>query len=187
MPRQPRGKGNLDSDDSTAFENLDCVAFDLARDPGMFQPIRLMLVGSEALSRKLSVPFLEPFKTHDSFAVLLKCALPQCVKAGFGYYTSTLSFTQDRVRRCEVHLVFADPKPSWLRVYECTAQRPPVLLKTLTPVRQTTDSLEYLDVEEDRQGQSARIYAFWRDAASDHNHLYKPNATQSAQRALRHI
>ena len=29
---------SIDSDDSTAFENLNCVAFDLARDPGMVQP-----------------------------------------------------------------------------------------------------------------------------------------------------
>jgi hypothetical protein len=36
----------------------------------------------------------------------------------------------------------------------------PVLLKTLPPVRQTTDSCEYLDVEEERPGQSARIYIF---------------------------
>ena len=98
--------------DSTAFENLDCVAFDLAHDPGMIQPIRPMLVGSEGISRKLSVPFLEPLKAHDSFAVLLKCALPRCVKVGFGYYTSTLSFTQDRVRQCEVRLIFAGSTPS---------------------------------------------------------------------------
>jgi len=131
----------------------------------MVQPIRPMLVGSEGISRKLSVPFLEPLKAHDSFAVLLKCALPRCVKAGFGYYTSTLSFTQDRIHRCEVRLIFAGPAPSWLRVYECSALRKPVLLKTLPPVRQTADSCEYLDVEEERPGQSARIYTFWRDAA----------------------
>jgi len=156
---------SIDSDDSTAFDNLNCVAFDLARDPGMAQPIRPLLVGSEGISRKLSVPFLEPLKANDSFAVLLKCVLPRCIKAGFGYYTSTLSFAQDRVRRCEVRLIFTGLTPSWLRVYECSAQRRPVLLKTLTPVRQTVDSCEYLDVEEERPGQSARIYIFWRDAA----------------------
>jgi hypothetical protein len=155
---------SIDSDDSTAFENLNCVAFDLARDPGMVRPIRPLLVGSEGISRKLSVPFLEPLKSNESFAVLLKCALPLCVKTGFGYYTSTLSFTQDRVRRCEVRLIFAGPTPSWLRVYECSAQRRSVLLKTLPPIRQTADSCEYLDVDEERPGQSARIYTFWRDA-----------------------
>lgn len=156
---------SIDSDDSTAFENLDCVAYDLARDPGMVQPIRPLLVGSEGISRKLSVPFLEPLKAHDSFAVLLKCALPRCVKAGFGYYTSTLSFAQDRVRRCEVRLIFAGPVPSWLRVYECSTLRRPVLLKTLPPIRQTAHFSEYVDVEKDRLGQSARIYIFWRDPA----------------------
>ncbi len=155
---------SIDSDDSTAFENLDCVAFDLAHDPGMVRPIRPLLVGSEGISRKLSVPFLEPLKANDSFAVVLKCVLPRCVKTGFGYYTSTLSFTQDRVRRCEVRLIFASSTPSWLRVYECSAERRPVLLKTLPPVRQSTDSCEYLDVEDERPGQSARIYIFWRDA-----------------------
>jgi len=156
---------SIDSDDSTAFENLNCVAFDLGRDPDMVRTIRPLLVGSEGISRKLSVPFLEPLKANDSFAVLLKCVLPRCIKAGFGYYTSTLSFAQDRVRRCEVRLIFTGLTPSWLRVYECSAQRRPVLLKTLTPVRQTVDSCEYLDVEEERPGQSARIYIFWRDAA----------------------
>jgi len=156
---------SIDSDDSTAFENLNCVAFDLGRDPDMVRTIRPLLVGSEGISRKLSVPFLEPLKANDSFAVLLKCVLPRCIKAGFGYYTSTLSFAQDRVRRCEVRLIFTGLTPSWLRVYECSDQRRPVLLKTLTPVRQTVDSCEYLDVEEERPGQSARIYIFWRDAA----------------------
>ena len=156
---------SIDSDDSTAFENLDCVAFDLVCDPKMVRPIRPLLLGSEGISRKLSVPFLEPLNAHDSFAVLLKCALPGCIKAGFDYYTSTLSFTQDRVRRCEVRLIFAGSMPSWLRVYECSAQRRPELLKTLTPIRQTINSCEYLDVEKERPGQSARIYVFWRDAA----------------------
>jgi len=36
---------SIDSDDSTAFDNLDCVASDLARDAGIVQPIRLLLVG----------------------------------------------------------------------------------------------------------------------------------------------
>ncbi len=154
---------SIDSDDTTAFENLNCVAFDLVRDPEMVRPIRPLLAGSEGISRKLSVPFLEPLKANDSFVVLLKCILPQCLKAGFGYYTSTLSFTQDRVRRCEVCLIFAGPMPSWLRVYECSTQRRPLLLKTLSPVRKTADSCEYRDVEEERPGQSARIYTFWRD------------------------
>jgi hypothetical protein len=155
---------SIDSDDSTAFENLKCDAFDLVRDPVMARPIRPLLVGSEGISRKLSVPFLEPLKANDSFAVLLKCALPRCIKPGFGYYTSTLSFTQDHVRQCEVRLIFAGPAPAWMRVYEYSAQRRPVLLKTLPLARQTADSCEYLDVEEQRPGQSARIYIFWRDA-----------------------
>ena len=62
-------------------------------------------------------------------------------------------------------LIFAGPTPRWLRVYECSAQRRSVLLKTLTPVRQTAYFSEYVDVEKDRPGQSARIYVFWRDSS----------------------
>ena len=156
---------SIDSDDSTAFEDLDCVAYDLVRDPSMVRPIRPLLAGSEGISRKLSVPFLEPLKAHDSFAVFLKCVLPRCVQSGFGYYTSTLSFVQDHIHRCDVRLVFTGPPPRWLRVYECSAQQRPVLLKTLPPASQTTDSCEYLDVEAERSGRSTRIYVFWRDAA----------------------
>ena len=72
---------SIDSDDSSVFENLDCVAFDLVRDPDMVRPIRPLLVGSEGISRKLSVPFLEPVKAHDSFKVTLKCHLPRCLNA----------------------------------------------------------------------------------------------------------
>ena len=156
---------SIDSDDGTVFEDLNCIAFDLVRDPDMVRPIRPLLVGSEGISRKLSVPFLEPVKSHDSFKVVLKFHLPQSLKAGFGYYTSTLSFTQDRINECAVRLIFAGSMPRWLRVYGCAAESPPVLLKTLAPVRQTAYFSEYVDVEKERSGQSARIYIFWRDPA----------------------
>lgn len=156
---------SIDSDDGTVFEDLNCIAFDLVRDPDMVRPIRPLLVGSEGISRKLSVPFLEPVKAHDSFKVVLKFHLPQSLKAGFGYYTSTLSFTQDRINECAVRLIFAGSMPRWLRVYGCAAESPPVLLKTLAPVRQTAYFSEYVDVEKERSGQSARIYIFWRDPA----------------------
>ncbi len=129
---------SIDSDDNTVFVNLNCVAFDLVSDPDMVHPIRPLLVGSEGISRKLSVPFPEPVKAR---------------------------FFQDRVSRCEVRLIFAGSMPSWLRVYGSAAQSQPVLLKTLTPVRQTAYFSEYVDVEKERPGQPARIYVFWRDAA----------------------
>jgi hypothetical protein len=82
----------------------------------------------------------------------------------YGYYTSTLSFAQDRVGRCVVHLIFAGTAPSWMRVYETTPQGSAKLLKTLPPVLQEPDLCEYVDVAEGRQGRSARVYMFWRDA-----------------------
>jgi hypothetical protein len=154
---------SLDADDNIAFDKLDCVAYDLGHDPDMTHEIRPVLVGTEGISKKISVPFLEPLKANQSFGVLLKCTLPRCVKAGFGYYTSTLSFAQAQVPRCEVHLIFVGAAPNWMRVYESTPQRSARLVKTLPPFSKEPDLCKYVDVAEDRQGQSARVYMFWRD------------------------
>jgi hypothetical protein len=154
---------SIDSGAGTSFDDLNCVAYDLAHDPDMVRKIRPLLVGPEGVSKKISVPLLEPIGADQSFGVLLKCTLPRCVTTGTGYYTSTLSFAQDRVRRCTVRLEFVGPAPSWMRVYDCSSQRNPVLLKSLAPSRQEPDLCEYIDVIEDVPGQSARVYMFWRD------------------------
>jgi hypothetical protein len=140
------------------------MAYDLAHDPDMVRGIRPLLVGPEGVSKKISVPLLEPLKAHQSFGVLLKCTLPRCITAGTGYYTSTLSFAQDRVAGCAVRLLFVGPEPGWMRVYDCAHQRAPVLLKSLAPSRPEPGLCEYIDVVEDVPGQSARVYIFWRDS-----------------------
>jgi hypothetical protein len=155
---------SIDVDDSTSFDRLDCIAYDLGRDPDMAHEIRPFLVGTEGISKKISVPFLEPLNADQPFSVLLKCTLPGCIKPGFGYYTSTLSFAQDRVRCCVVRLIFVGLGPYWMRVYESTPLRRPRLVKNLAPLRQDQGLCEYLDVVEDRPGRSARIYTFWRDS-----------------------
>jgi hypothetical protein len=130
----------------------------------MRHQIQPLLVGSEGISKKVSVPFLEPVEANQSFGVLLKCTLPRCVKRGFGYYTSSLSFAQDRVRHCVVHLIFAGSVPSWVRVYECSPQGPPILINTLAPSVEQPGFHEYVDEVENRKGTSARVYAFWRES-----------------------
>jgi hypothetical protein len=154
---------SIDSDNSTSFDEPNCVAYDLGNDPHMTHEIRPVLVGTEGISKKISVPFLEPLNVNQSFSVVLKCTLPRCIKSGFSYYTSTLSFAQPRVRRSVVHLIFVGAAPTWMRVYESTLKHPAALLKTLPPSRQEPGLCEYLDVAEDRKGQSARVYTFWRD------------------------
>jgi hypothetical protein len=153
----------LNSESNTAFEKLNCTAYDLGRDPKMKHGIQPLLVGPEGLSKRISVPFLKPLAANQPFEVMLRCTLPRCIKAGFSYYASTLSFAQDRVARCEVRLIFVGAAPAWLRVYESTLQKPAALVKTLAPARREPGLCEYLDVAEDRRGQSARVYAFWRD------------------------
>lgn len=155
---------SIDSDTNTSFESLNCIAFDLGHDPEMKHQIRPLLIGAEGISKKISVPFLEPLKANQSFGVLLKCVLPRCITPGIGYYTSTLSFSQRHVRRSEVRLIFADTPPTWLRVYESTPQKPATLVKTLVPIRQEPGHSEYVDVVEERAGQSARVYIFLREA-----------------------
>jgi hypothetical protein len=153
---------SIDSDDSTPFDKLNCFAYDLGHDPEMSHQIRPLLVGTEGISKKISVPFLGPVEAHQSFGLLLKCTLPRCVNGGFGYYTSTLSFAQDRVRRSMVRLIFAGSVPSWVRVYECLPQRRPVLVKTLAPFLLEPGLHEYVDEVKNREGNSARVYTFWR-------------------------
>ena len=88
---------SIDSGAGTSFEELKCVAYDLGHDPEMLHTIRPILVGPEGISKKISVPLLEPLKANESFGVFLKCTLPRCLTDGTAYYTSTLSFAQDRV------------------------------------------------------------------------------------------
>ena len=154
---------SIDSENGTAFDRLDCIAYDLGHDPDMTHEIRPLLVGTEGISKKISVPFLEPLKAHQPFGLVLRCTLPKCLRAGFGYYTSSLSFAQGSVRRNVVRLIFTGPAPDWVRVYDCTA-RGATLLKSLAPSRQEPDLCEYVDVVEDRPGQSSRVYAFWRNS-----------------------
>jgi hypothetical protein len=155
---------SIDSEARMSFDDLACSAYDLGHDPEMVRPIRPLLIGTEGISKKISVPLLDPLKAKEPFGVLLKCTLPRCLPPGSSYYTSTLSFAQDRVPRYEVRLVFVGTAPSWVRVYDCTPARPATLLKTLTPSHHEPGLCEYIDVVEGVPGQSARVYMFWRDS-----------------------
>ena len=155
---------SIDSEARISFDELDCVAFDLGHDPEMTRQIRPLLIGTDGISKKISVPLLKPVKAQEPFGVLLKCTLPRCLPAGSGYYTSTLSFAQNRVPRYEVRLIFVGTAPSWVRVYDCAPPRPAMLLKTLAPSHQEPGLCEYSDAVENILGQSARVYLFWRDS-----------------------
>jgi hypothetical protein len=155
---------SIDSEGGTSFDELHCSAFDLGRDPEMRHEIRPLLIGTDGLSKKISVPFLEPLGANQPFKLLLKCALPRCVTPGMGYYTATLSFAQKRVPRCEVHLIFAGTPPEWVRVYDAAAGEKAKLLKSLRPARQEPGLTEYTDIAKNRRGQSALVYMFWRDS-----------------------
>lgn len=154
---------SIESETPTSFDSLDCVAFDLGNDPAMTHKISPILIGSEGLTKKIAVPFLEPLRANQAFRVLLKCTLPRCITVGSGYYTSTLSFAQKRLQKYTVRLTFVGPAPTWVRVYECSS-RQATLLKNLTPSRQEHGEHEYLDTIKNAKGQSARVYAFWRDS-----------------------
>jgi hypothetical protein len=156
---------SIDSGAGISFEDLHCVAFDLGHDPEMVREIRPLLVSPEGISKKISVPLLEPLRADQAFDLLLKCTLPRCITKETGYYSSTLSFAQRRVRRCTVRLEFVGRAPSWMRVYDCSQPGAPLLLKSLTPSCRKKDYCEYIDVVEDVPGQSARVYMFWRDPA----------------------
>lgn len=151
---------SVDSGNSTPFEDLDCFAHDLKRDPDKKHKIQPVLIGPDSISKKIAVPFLEPLLAQQPFDIMLHCRMPNTYKTGTGYYTSTLSFDQNSVGRCTVHLTFLGQKPDWVRVYECNPSGHPRLLKTLYPAREDQASSEYRDVADNLRAQSARIYLF---------------------------
>jgi hypothetical protein len=153
----------INSESNTTFGRLNCIAYDLGHDPDMSHGIQPLLVGPEGLSKRVSVPFLKPLAADQPFEVMLRYSLPRCIKAGSSYYASILSFAQDRVPRSVVQLIFAGVAPNWMRVYETTQERQAVLVKTLAPSLQEPNRCEYLDVVENRPGQSARVYMFHRE------------------------
>lgn len=154
---------SIDSDSGVSFEQLNCRAFDLGQDPEMKHPVQPLLIGPEGTSKKISVPLLRRVMRQEPFGILLKATLPRCIKRGFSYYTSTLAFAQDSVRRSVVRLQFVGAAPAWVRIYECLPQKPPALVKSLAPSRQEAGIAEYVDEAGERPGNSARIYIFQRD------------------------
>jgi hypothetical protein len=156
---------SIDSDNNIPFDRLKCFAYDLQHDPGREHEIRPLLVGPDGCSKKIAVPFLQPLTAQQPFAVLLKCELPGCMKTGLEYYTSTLSFSQEQVRRSTVRLIFGRDRPDWVRVYRFGGSGSPTLLRDLKPLGEDQEHSVYLDIAEDAPAQSARIYAFWRETA----------------------
>jgi hypothetical protein len=155
---------SVDSGRGISFSELDCYAYDLKRDPEKKHKVQPLLIGPDGISKKIAVPFLEPLQAQDPFDILLHCRLPETYSPGTGYYTSTLSFDQDKIRRFTVNLIFVGQRPDWVRVYECDSGRPR-LLKNLSPVREDPASSEYRDISEDVKARSARIYFFYRASA----------------------
>lgn len=151
---------SIDSDKNIPFDDLDCYAYDLHQDPERRHAIRPLLIGDDGLSKKVAVPFLKPLTVQEPFSTLLECKIPGCFASGVQYYTSTLSFEQESVTECAVHLSFIGTRPEWLRVYDIDAQGKPLLIRELQPHKGTTEWTEYIDVIEDAPGQLMRIYTF---------------------------
>jgi hypothetical protein len=153
---------SVDADNHVPFDGLACFGYDLRNDPSKAHRIRPILIGPDGISKKVAVPFLEPLTSQQPFKMLLACDLPGCMKGGVEYYTSTMSFDQDTVRRFTMRLVFRHGRPHWLRVYDCNDSGKARLLRDLRPWREGDDFTEYLDSGQDVGARSARIYVFQR-------------------------
>jgi hypothetical protein len=151
---------SVDSENNIPFNELECYAFDLHQDPECLHRIRPILLGSDGLSKKLAIPFLKPLELNQPFSILFNCKLTGCMSSGVQYYTSTLSFDQRSIRKLAVHLIFVDQTPTWVRAYECNSKGQPTLISDLRPLREQEGVTEYIDVAENVDGQSTRIYIF---------------------------
>jgi hypothetical protein len=151
---------SIDSENNIAFEQLDCVAFDLQNDPERLHPLRPALVGSDGVSKKITVPFLKPLAGQDRFGILLNCDLPGCVSTGVQYYTSSLSFDQPSIESASVHLIFVRMRHNWVRVYEFDKKKRPTLARELRAFRDDGATCEYVDMAQSVPGQSVRVYLY---------------------------
>jgi hypothetical protein len=157
---------SVDSGNTLPFDQLDCYAYDLQRDPEKRHKIQPVLIGPDGISKKIAVPFLEPLAIREPFDLMLHCRMPTTYRPGVCHYTSTLSFDQDRVGRCTVRLKFIRSKPTWVRVYASDVSGRPRLMKSLHPLHEDQQGCEYRDVTENIPAQSIRIYMFKRGEIS---------------------
>jgi hypothetical protein len=162
---------SIDADTNIPFDDLDCFAYDLQRDPRRRHRIRPILLGPDGNSKKIAVPFLAPLSAQEPLRMALECKLPGCMKAGVDYYTATLSFNQDLIDRYSMRLTFLNDLPEWVRAYECRADGEVKLLNDLRPVRKSAGICEYSDVDTQVAARSARIYMFFRQALSARGRL----------------
>ena len=152
---------SIDADTNIPFDDLDCVGYDLRRDPDRRHPIRPILLGPDGISKKVSVPFLAPLSSKDPFHAILTCELPGCMKSGEDYCAVTLSFDQDRVAEYTMRLMFSRG-PDWVRAYECDANGNVTLLKALQANDKDGAVVEYADRGTDVAARTARVYMFSR-------------------------
>ena len=162
---------SIDADTHTPFNDLDCFAYDLRRDPKRRDRIRPLLLGPDGISQTIAVPFLAPLSAQEPVSIVLECRLPGCMRAGVDYYTATLSFDQERIERYSMRLDFLHDLPEWVRTYECRADGNLKLLKALRPLRKTDGICEYLDMDHQIPARSARVYVFFRKTIDAHGSL----------------
>lgn len=154
---------SVDSEAYVPFDELECFAFDLKRDPIMKHKIFPKLLGPDGLSKKIEVPFARALKVNDQFSIFLYCRLPNSVAGGDDFYASTLSFKQPTVPDYEVELRFKTHLPDWVRVYECDEEGRSRLVEDLPCTEQGAGLAVYRDVLRDVPGESTRIYMFYRN------------------------
>jgi len=170
---------SIDADAYTPYERLDCVAFDIRRDPQRRHAIRPILVSPDGLSKKIAVPFLAPLAAQEPFCVMVRWHQAHCMKPGIDYYTATLSFDQNRVQHYAVGLRFLDGLPKWVHVYELASGGTANVLKDLHPAIMEDRTVEYWDIDNDVAAQSARVYLFSRPQ-SDHERRSGPSKEEMA-------
>ena len=73
---------SIEAERTVPFDRLECVAYDLGHDPAMAHKIRPLLIGTDGVSKKISVPFLEPLRADQHFRVMLNCTLLRLHQAG---------------------------------------------------------------------------------------------------------
>ena len=163
-PHEEALEFSIDADSELPFADLVCLAYDVGHDPNQTQRIRPVLVGLDAMSKKISVPFLRPLSMNERFSVLVTWTVPNCMARGVDYYTATFSFDQESVPDCTTELVFLGNRPKWLEIWRSEAGGGSSKVETLRPATIANERTEYRHTIRNSPASVAWIYLFERPA-----------------------
>lgn len=149
---------SISGDSQCLFADLNCYGYDLIEDVDRLNKINPILISSDGLCKKISLPLLRKLNQHDPFSVEFHYTWLSCIKNKKDYFISSLSFENNKVNKYTVILEFKDINPDWVRVYNSSGE----LIKSLVLTEENDGNYIYVDDVNEPSAHSTLIYQFYR-------------------------